>query len=217
MKQRYVRAGELLDDDDEIVVRGGELDPAIVSRDAERMFKIYGLYGISVFSLPGATIDELGQQTPFVRFPLLTLISVGAIRRAGLHLEATGRNPRHYTVVLPTSTEASPRCRCATGASGTTRTMNAGATTRFGGPGMELDIDITADLSAQDDDGLGWSILADAHDPGRVKPGVMLLAGNGGGTAVVRIVAVDDDGQVHFTILPGSVEKNRHLLGRTIS
>jgi len=45
----------------------------------------------------------------------------------------------------------------------------------------------------------------------------MLLAGNRFGQAVVRIVAVDDDGQVHFTILPGAVEKNRHLLGRTVA
>ena len=29
---------------------------------------------------------------------------------------------------------------------------------------------------------------------------------------VVRVVAVDDDGQVHFVILPGPVSKNRHLL-----
>ena len=29
--------------------------------------------------------------------------------------------------------------------------------------------------------------------------------------------AQDDDGQVHFAILPGSVEKNRHLLGRTVA
>ena len=35
--------------------------------------------------------------------------------------------------------------------------------------------------------------------------------------AVVRIVAVDDDGQVHFSILSGSVAKNRHLLGRTVA
>jgi hypothetical protein len=28
-----------------------------------------------------------------------------------------------------------------------------------------------------------------------------------------RVVAVDEDGQVHFTVLPGSVDKNRHLLG----
>jgi len=82
---------------------------------------------------------------------------------------------------------------------------------------MHLDIDIQADLNAQDDDGFGWSTLADARNPERVKPGVMLLAGNRAGQAVVRVVAVDDDGQVHFTILPGSVDKNLHLLGGTVA
>lgn len=78
---------------------------------------------------------------------------------------------------------------------------------------MDLELDITADLNAQDDDGLGWSTIADAADPRRIVPGAMLLAGNESGTAVVRVVAVDDDGQVHFSVLPGSVSKNRHLLG----
>ncbi len=82
---------------------------------------------------------------------------------------------------------------------------------------MDHDIDLTADLNAQDDDGLGWSTLADARDHSRVRPGAMLLAGNRYGRAVVRITAVDDDGQVHFSILPGSVVKNRHLLGRTVA
>ena len=48
-------------------------------------------------------------------------------------------------------------------------------------------------------------------------PERMVLAGNRSGQAVVRIVAVDDDGQVHFAILPGSLAKNRHLLGRTLA
>lgn len=78
---------------------------------------------------------------------------------------------------------------------------------------MDLPLDITADLNAQDDDGLGWSTIADTADPSRVVPGAMLLAGNETATAVVRVVAIDDDGQVHFAVLPGSVEKNRHLLG----
>jgi len=78
-------------------------------------------------------------------------------------------------------------------------------------------LDISADLNAQDDDGLGWSTLADARIPSEVKPGVMLLAGNEQAQAVVRVVAVDADGQVHFTILPGSVAKNRHLLARTVA
>ena len=32
-------------------------------------------------------------------------------------------------------------------------------------------IDLDADLNAQDDDGLGWSTLADARDSSRVVPG----------------------------------------------
>jgi len=81
------------------------------------------------------------------------------------------------------------------------------------------DLDLIADLNDQDDDGLGWSTLADAATPERVSPGAMLLAGNSQAHAVVRVVAVDDDddGQVHFAILPGSVAKNRHLLDRTVA
>jgi hypothetical protein len=78
------------------------------------------------------------------------------------------------------------------------------------------EIDLIADLNAQDDDGLGWSTLSDARDPARVVPGVMLLAGNAAARAVVRIVSIDDDGQVHFAILPGSIDSNRHLLGKTV-
>lgn len=82
---------------------------------------------------------------------------------------------------------------------------------------MDLDVDLVADLNAEDNDGLGWSTLADARDPARVQPGAMLLAGNRYGQAVVRVVVVDDDGQVHFSILPGSVAKNRHLLDHTFA
>lgn len=82
---------------------------------------------------------------------------------------------------------------------------------------VDLEVDLVADLNAQDDEGLGWSVLADARDQSAVRPGAMLLAGNRYGQAVVRVVAVDDDGQVHFTILPGSVAKNRHLLHRTVA
>jgi hypothetical protein len=82
---------------------------------------------------------------------------------------------------------------------------------------MDLQIDLAADLNAEDDDGLGWSTLSDARDPSLVRPGTMLVAGNRHAQAVVRVVAVDDDGQVHFTILPGSLEKNRHLIGRALA
>jgi hypothetical protein len=73
-------------------------------------------------------------------------------------------------------------------------------------------IDLVADLNAQDDEGFGWSLLRGARDPAMVKVGSLLLAGNSQAIAVVRVVAVDDDGQVHFSILPAPIETNRHLL-----
>ena len=82
---------------------------------------------------------------------------------------------------------------------------------------MSSQIDLVADLNAEDDEGLGWSTLREARDPARIRPGVMLVAGNHHAQAVVRVVAVDEDGQVHFTVLPGSVEKNRHLIGRALA
>jgi hypothetical protein len=45
----------------------------------------------------------------------------------------------------------------------------------------------------------------------------MVVAGNRQAQAVVRVVAVDDDGQVHFAVLPGSVAKNSHLIGRALA
>src|ERR1700730_12701639 len=82
---------------------------------------------------------------------------------------------------------------------------------------MNSRIDLAADLNDEDDEGLGWSTLSEARDPGRIRPGVMLVAGNRQAQAVVRVVAVDDDGHVHFTVVPGSVEKTRHLIGRALA
>lgn len=61
-------------------------------------------------------------------------------------------------------------------------------------------IELAADLNALDDDGNGWSTLADATDPASVRPGVVLLAGNRQATARVLVLSVDPDGQIHFEI-----------------
>jgi hypothetical protein len=79
------------------------------------------------------------------------------------------------------------------------------------------EVELVADPNAEDDDGLGWSTLAEARDPRRIIPGAMVLAGNQAARTVVRIVAVDADGQIHFTVLLGSVAKARHLLGHTVA
>lgn len=98
MKQRLIREGDELRDDDIVVVRGGRLDPEILRADALRNHAIYGTFGVSVFALRDATLDEMAQQAPLVRFEALTLMTAGAIRAAGLRLEPTGRNPRHFDV-----------------------------------------------------------------------------------------------------------------------
>lgn len=97
-KLRYIRVEDHLDDDDQLVVRGGRLDPAMIRADALRTYRVYGVYGVSVFAVRDITLDELAQQPPLVRFASLVLITVGALRSAGLRIDPTGRNRRHYTV-----------------------------------------------------------------------------------------------------------------------
>ena len=99
-KQRHVRTGDHLDDEDTVVIRGGDLDPDVVRVDAERYHAIYGEYGVSVVAARDATVDELAQQAPLVRFEILTLVRVGALLAAAFRLEPTGRNPRHFTVAF---------------------------------------------------------------------------------------------------------------------
>jgi hypothetical protein len=51
-----------------------------------------------VFAVLDATIDELAQQAPLVRIDRLSLPTVGDVLAAGMRLEPTGRDPRHFTV-----------------------------------------------------------------------------------------------------------------------
>lgn len=78
----------------------------------------------------------------------------------------------------------------------------------------QLRVDLRADLNTQDDDGNGWSLVHDAADVRRIVPGAIVLAGNEDAQAVVRVLSIDEDGQAHFTILPGPLSKNRQLLDR---
>jgi hypothetical protein len=99
-KRRHLRDGDRLDDDATIVIRGGALEAVALRADAQRYHDIYGDYGISVFAARDATVDELAQVAPLVRFEILTLVRVGYLRAAGFRLDPTGRNPRHFTVVF---------------------------------------------------------------------------------------------------------------------
>ena len=99
-KRRHLRDGDRLDDDETIVIRGGLLDPGMLRADAQRYHDIYGEYGISVFATRDATVDELAQAVPLVRFETLTLVRAGVLLSAGFRLDPTGRNPQHFTVAF---------------------------------------------------------------------------------------------------------------------
>lgn len=100
MKMRYRRVGDVLRDDVDVVVRGGDLVPDLLRQDARRNFAVYGSYAISVIAARDITLDELAQQAQLIRFERLTLITAGALRVAGFHLDPTGRNPRHFGVTF---------------------------------------------------------------------------------------------------------------------
>ncbi|MCU1461188.1 MAG: hypothetical protein JWO37_1263 [Acidimicrobiales bacterium] len=97
-KQRRLRDGGELDDDDIVVVRGGELDADELRADAQDYQAVYSTYGLSVFAARDISVDELAQLPPLVRFQVLTLMEVGVLRAAGFRLDPTGRNPRHFTI-----------------------------------------------------------------------------------------------------------------------
>ena len=86
MKLRRLREGDVLEDGDIVLVRGGELDPDVLREDAVRYHSIYGVYGISVFAVRGATLEEMAQQVPLVRFGSLTLLRVRDVLAARLRL-----------------------------------------------------------------------------------------------------------------------------------
>jgi hypothetical protein len=89
MKLRRLRDGDVLENGDVVLVRGGDLVPDILSADAVR-YSIYGTYGISVFAVRDVPADELAQQVPLVRFGSLALLKVGDVLAAGDEAGADG-------------------------------------------------------------------------------------------------------------------------------
>jgi hypothetical protein len=76
----------VLEDGSVVLVRGGDLDPDILSEDAARYHSICGVRGISVFAVRDATTDELAQQASLVRLDRLSLLTVGDVLAVGMRL-----------------------------------------------------------------------------------------------------------------------------------
>ena len=60
---------------------------------------------------------------------------------------------------------------------------------------MQPPVDIHSDLNAEDDEGQNWALLRNAVDPSRIRPGAVVRAGTTRYGSVVRVTAVDPDGQ----------------------
>ena len=77
---------------------------------------------------------------------------------------------------------------------------------------MQPPVDIHSDLNAEDDEGQNWALLRNAVDPSRIRPGAVVRAGTTRYWSVVRVTAVDPDGQIHFVQLAGDDPAARALL-----
>lgn len=81
---------------------------------------------------------------------------------------------------------------------------------------MTPPIDLRSDLNAEDDDGNNWALLDDDANRSRVKVDAILVAGMPRFWSVVRILAVDPDGQVHFRQLDEDDPAARRLLATVV-
>lgn len=75
-----------------------------------------------------------------------------------------------------------------------------------------MDIELDADLNAEDDEGLNWTLLSAAVNPDRIRPGAITTAGRERYWSWVRIVRVDPDGQVHFQQISATDAHQAHDL-----
>jgi hypothetical protein len=89
-------------------------------------------------------------------------------------------------------------------------------------------VDITADLNDEDETGYVWTFLDEARDPGQIKPGAIVVAGDKDAAvagdkdaaAVCEVIDLSPAGDgtiVHLRLLPGLVEDYRALAERALA
>jgi hypothetical protein len=81
-------------------------------------------------------------------------------------------------------------------------------------------VDITADLNDEDHTGYVWTYLDEARDPGQIKPGAIVIAGDQDAAAVCQVIDLTPAGDgtiVHLWLLPGLVDDYRALVERALA
>ena len=70
---------------------------------------------------------------------------------------------------------------------------------------QNVSITLVADVNQVDDTGYVWALLSDAAEPGRVQPGVLIVAGDAVEPFLARVVDVIDgpngDSIVHLDVV----------------
>ena len=82
------------------MVRGDELDPALLAEDASRIherFADWGRYGVSAFEAENDAEIDVVCQTRLIRFTAVVVFEREALERAGVHVVPTFRHP-HVTL-----------------------------------------------------------------------------------------------------------------------
>jgi hypothetical protein len=81
-------------------------------------------------------------------------------------------------------------------------------------------VDITADLNDEDETGYVWTFLDEARDPGQIKPGTLVVAGDEDAAAICQVIDLTPAGDgtiVHLKLLPGLVDDYRPLVDRALA
>jgi hypothetical protein len=119
VKLTRLRDGDVLEDGDVVLVRGGDLDPYVLLADAVRYHSIYGISVFAVRTLPSMSWPSRCRW--FASTAWLSCMSGTSSPRD--ELESTGRNPCHSRygptgTAGPPSDPARGRSRVSTAASG---------------------------------------------------------------------------------------------------
>lgn len=87
-----------------VMLRAGarSVDLGKLAGDAARSARTIGIFGVSVVAaLPGETLKQAWARSPITADrDVVWQSTAGRLRDAGFALLPTGRDPRHYTVVL---------------------------------------------------------------------------------------------------------------------
>lgn len=80
-----------------------------------------------------------------------------------------------------------------------------------------ITVDITCDLMDEDETGYVWTFLHEAHDPGLIEPGAIVVAGDEDAPAVAEVIDIVEKPAgriVHLRVLPGVIEDYVALITR---